>query len=53
MFVTEPLELNTDDQESRLIAPIAALTRITKRYTARAPAIIKMTLTKWRKLTAS
>jgi hypothetical protein len=53
MFVTEPLELNTDDQGSRLIAPIAALKGMAKRYTARAPAIIKMTLIKWRKLTAS
>jgi hypothetical protein len=46
MFVTEPLELNTDHQGSRLIAPIAALIRITKRCAARAPAIIKMTLAK-------
>jgi hypothetical protein len=51
MFVTEPLELNTDDQGSRPIAPIAALIGI--RCAVRTAANAKMTLAKWLKLATS
>jgi hypothetical protein len=51
MFVTEPLELYANDQESRLARPVAALIAIAKRHAPRAAAMIRITFAKWCKPT--
>src|SRR5271156_7139130 len=52
MFVTEPLELDVENQGSRLVAPLAAAMDFASRRVPALTAFIRMSVAEWRNLVA-